>query len=228
MDSIRIVLDLVLALVIGATIGLERTYRGRAAGFRTHALVCLTSAMLMMLAVYQGQWVPAAERDSLQIDPARVVQGIMTGIGFLGAGIIIHDGLSLRGLTTSASIWITAGIGILIGIHFYLPAMVAALLSLGTLSVFTWIERMVPRRYYANHVVRFARDMTMPEDQVRALVASQGVSITEIRYRSDGDKGEFEYGMVLQTMDRNNFRRLTDTWQSIKSVIEFRLSPRAE
>ena len=106
------------ALVIGALIGFERTFHGRPAGFRTHSLVCIASAILMIVTVYQSQWMTFVEHDAIRTDPTRMAQGIMTGIGFLGAGVIFKEGLTVRGLTTAASIWITAAIGILVGIGF--------------------------------------------------------------------------------------------------------------
>lgn len=148
---------LVVALTVGALIGLERSYRGRPAGFRTHALVCLSTSLLMLLTAYEGLWVPEGHSTRVTLDPTRMAQGIMTGIGFLGAGAIMKDGLTVRGLTTAASIWITAAIGILIGIGFYAPATMAAVLTLGTLSVFGLIERKMPAQFYAHFTVRFAR-----------------------------------------------------------------------
>src|SRR5713101_1641272 len=103
------------ALVIGAMIGFERTFHGRPAGFRTHSLVCIASAILMIVTVYQNQWMTFVEHDAIRTDPTRMAQGIMTGIGFLGAGVIFKEGLTVRGLTTAASIWVTAAIGILLG-----------------------------------------------------------------------------------------------------------------
>src|ERR1043165_2155601 len=114
---------LVVALGAGAMIGYERSYHGRPAGFRTHALVCMASSLLMLVTVYEAHWVRASV-DKLQIDPTRMAQGIMTGIGFLGAGVIIKEGLSVRGLTTAASIWITSAIGILMGTGLYFPAII--------------------------------------------------------------------------------------------------------
>jgi uncharacterized membrane protein YhiD involved in acid resistance len=83
-----------------------------------------------------------------------MVQGIMTGIGFLGAGTIMKQGLSVRGLTTAASIWVTAAIGVLVGIGFLFPALLASVLTLGTLSLFRWIESRMPSQFYAQLVVR--------------------------------------------------------------------------
>ena len=108
-DGLEMVARLLAALAAGAMIGYERSYHGRPAGFRTHALVCTASCLLMFVTVYEAHWVRGAS-DSVRLDPTRMAQGIMTGIGFLGAGVIIKEGLSVRGLTTSASIWITSAL----------------------------------------------------------------------------------------------------------------------
>src|SRR5215213_933690 len=138
------------ALVIGALIGLERTFHGRPAGFRTHSLVCIASAILMIVTVYQNQWMTFVEHDAIRTDPTRMAQGIMTGIGFLGAGVIFKEGLTVRGLTTAASIWITSAIGILIGVGFYFPAILSTIAALGILSGFRWIEQRLPVQVYAH------------------------------------------------------------------------------
>ena len=124
------------ALAIGAMIGFERSFHGRPAGFRTHSLVCIASAILMIVTVYQSRWMTVLEHDAIRTDPTRMAQGIMTGIGFLGAGVIFKEGLTVRGLTTAASIWITAAIGILVGIGFWLAAIVGAAATLVVLSLF--------------------------------------------------------------------------------------------
>jgi hypothetical protein len=124
-DDLVIIGRVIGALVIGALIGFERTFHGRPAGFRTHSLVCIASAILMIVTVYQNQWMTFVEHDAIRTDPTRMAQGIMTGIGFLGAGVIFKEGLTVRGLTTAASIWVTAAIGILVGIGFgLLPSSV--------------------------------------------------------------------------------------------------------
>src|SRR3954468_13471557 len=139
-EYLRIALQLLAAVFAGALIGFERSYQGRPAGFRTHALVCTASSLLMLVTLYQGQWFSPSALERVSVDPTRMAQGIMTGIGFLGAGVIMKEGLSVRGLTTAASIWITAAIGILVGIGFWFPAVFATAIALGTLSFFRWIE----------------------------------------------------------------------------------------
>src|SRR5256885_6810125 len=140
-ELLVVLLRIAAALLAGALIGFERTFHGRPAGFRTHSLVCLASSLLMLVTVYQNQWMTVTPTDAFRTDPTRMAQGIMTGIGFLGAGVIFKEGLTVRGLTTAASIWITAAIGILLGIGFYFAATVGAIATLAVLAAFRFIER---------------------------------------------------------------------------------------
>src|SRR6266545_7678592 len=134
-EVLIIVFRILAALVIGGLIGFERTFHGRPAGFRTHSLVCLASALLMLVTVYQSDWMTAVPLDAIRTDPTRMAQGIMTGIGFLGAGVIFKEGLTVRGLTTAASIWVTSALGILIGIGFYFLAIIGTIATLTVLSL---------------------------------------------------------------------------------------------
>ena len=226
-DSVNldIALRLVASLLIGGLIGLERSYHGRPAGFRTHSLVCLSTSLLMLVTVYETHWFPSLSEGRISLDPTRMAQGIMTGIGFLGAGTIMRDGLSVRGLTTAASIWITAAIGILIGIGFYVPAVVATLLTLGTLSVFRWIESRIPTQLYSQFVVRFARDKAMPEAQMRQLLSDYGFTVANLNYRLDVEADFIEYQMIIRTTQADNASKLTQALNAIDAVKEYRVSP---
>ena len=222
---LEIALRLVVALVIGGFIGLERSYHGRPAGFRTHALVCLSTSLLMLITVYEARWFPDTAGSRVTIDPTRMAQGIMTGIGFLGAGAIMKEGLSVRGLTTAASIWITAAIGILVGIGFYVPALLASALTLGALSGFRWIENKIPVQFYAHFSVRFATAERMMEPDLRRMVADHGFTIANLSYRLDSDERFFEYRMVIRTSRADNARALTDSLSKLTAVKEFRIAP---
>src|SRR5258706_10371691 len=147
-EYLEILKHLLIALGMGGLIGFERSYHGRPAGFRTHTLVCVSSSALMLLTVYQGQWYPAAFAGNVNLDPTRMAQGIMTGIGFLGAGVIFKEGLTVRGLTTAASVWMTAAIGILAGIGFYFPLIVGVAITIGVLSLFRFLEERMPSFAY--------------------------------------------------------------------------------
>jgi putative Mg2+ transporter-C (MgtC) family protein len=227
-EYVEMVFRIVAALAAGGLIGIERSHRGRPAGFRTHALVCLASSLLMLVTVYEQLWFPRDSAARVIIDPTRMAQGIMTGIGFVGAGAIIKEGFSVRGLTTAASIWITAAIGILTGIGFYFAAFVGTALTLGTLSAFRWIEARLPTESYAVFVVRFARDAAMSESALRALVAEHGLDPHNLSYRLRGDVGQFEYRMVLRTLDPTNLRKLSETLNREAGVLEYRIAPASE
>ncbi len=227
-EYIEISFRLVAALAAGGIIGLERSYRGRAAGFRTHALVCLASSLLMLVTVYESQWFTSHGGSRVVVDPTRMAQGIMTGIGFLGAGVIVKEGLSVRGLTTAASIWVTAAIGILTGIGFYFAAGIGAVLTLGTLSVFRWIESKIPTEFYANFSVRFAREIVMPEPELRQLVSQHGFSVYNLNYRLVTEGSHFEYRMVLRAVGADGVRTLSDALKGNRSVIEYRIAPASD
>lgn len=224
-DYLEMCFRLVAALGAGALVGLERSYRGRPAGFRTHALVCTASSLLMLVTVYESLWFSGANAARVVLDPTRMSQGIMTGIGFLGAGVIVKEGLSVRGLTTAASIWMTASIGILMGIGFYFPAGIATALTLGTLSAFRWIEGKMPSEYYANFLVRFPREKVLPEADLRALIAEHGFDVANLSYRIAAQGRDFEYRMVLRTLRAANTQKLSARLAAEPSVTEFSITP---
>jgi putative Mg2+ transporter-C (MgtC) family protein len=223
-EYIRISLQLLAAVFAGGLIGFERSYHGRPAGFRTHALVCTASSLLMLVTLYQWQWFSPGALERVAVDPTRMAQGIMTGIGFLGAGVIMKEGLSVRGLTTAASIWMTAAIGILLGVGFWFPAALGVLLTLGMLSGFRRIEMVMPTQYYAHLSVRFTRSSIVPEGQLRTLIAEHQFTIANLSYRLTGGES-FEYRMMIRTMDRASPGRLAQTLTQRPDVLEFRISP---
>jgi len=224
-DYAVITSHLLLALIAGGVIGLERSFHARPAGFRTHTLVCLSSSLLMLVTIFQSRWLPGVDAETFRTDPTRMAQGIMTGIGFLGAGVIFKEGLSVRGLTTAASIWITAAIGILIGIGFYFPAMLATALTLGTLSLFRWIESKMPSHSYAHHYLSFERKAALPEAEVRGLLASHGFTIANMSYRTTDDGRFFEYRMIIRATGAERASALAAALREMEQVRAFRISP---
>jgi len=216
---------LLAAVLAGGLIGLERSFRGRPAGFRTHTLVCMASTVLMLITVYEWQWIQSHTPDSIRMDPTRMAQGIMTGIGFLGAGVIFKEGITVRGLTTAASIWITAALGILIGIGFYFPATVTTALAIFVLSIFRWVESHMRTQNYARLVIAFRRGQALDERVLRAELAGHGFDAAHMSYRV-GETGEvFEYRMMIQTTRPENFGKLAQYLSSNPLVKEFRIAP---
>jgi putative Mg2+ transporter-C (MgtC) family protein len=213
------------AWAAGSLIGLERSFHGRPAGFRTHALVCLASALLMVVTHYQWDWLGTVPLETVRTDPTRLAQGIMTGIGFLGAGVIFKEGLTVRGLTTAASIWITAAIGILFGVGFFYPAALATAAVLGTLALFRRIEGWIPSHTFALLVLRFRLEEILGETEVRALIVRDGFSIANLSYRLDREAGFFEYRMTIRTGSKEAIGALASALSARADLLEFRISP---
>src|SRR6186713_616293 len=224
-DEVEMLVRLVAALVAGTFIGYERSFHGRPAGLRTHVLVCLASSLLMLVTVYEAHWVRTTVEARL--DPTRMAQGIMTGIGFLGAGVIVKEGLNVRGLTTAASIWITAAIGVLAGVGLYLPMVVSVILTLAVLSVFRWIELKVPTQAFYYFDVKYEREGNLSEEGMRELLKKLGFSVANFSYRLEGSGNErmLRHKMTLQTTDRSAVARLARLLEENRTVLEFRLSP---
>jgi putative Mg2+ transporter-C (MgtC) family protein len=216
------------ALLAGGLIGLERSAQGRPAGFRTHSLVCMASSLLMLLTVYQLQLLPGIPVANIQVDPTRMAQGIMTGIGFLGAGVIMKEHLNIRGLTTAASIWITAAIGILIGVGFYFPAAVTTGLTLGALSLFRWIEAVMPMKHYAYLEVRTRVSDPMSLEELIAVIERHQCDGANTGYALQEDGKIFRYEMTLRTRQRENFHLLSETLTKLKKTPEFSIRPASE
>jgi putative Mg2+ transporter-C (MgtC) family protein len=163
----------------------------------------------MLVTVYQLHWMTEVPLDTIRADPTRMAQGIMTGIGFLGAGVIFKEGLTVRGLTTAASIWITSAIGILVGIGFWYPAILGAIAVLLVLAVFRFVEARLPSEFYAHHMLRFSRDRAMSEADVQKLIRDHGFTVANLSSRLIEGGEQFEYRMTIKSRDRGNADRLS-------------------
>ena len=218
----QVALNLGAAWGAGLLIGLERTYNGRAAGFRTHALVGLAAAATVTIAL-QPLFVAYAPGGQA-FDPSRLAQGVMTGIGFLGAGVIFKEGVSVQGLTTAASIWATAAVGLLFGVGMFVPGVLVTVVALATLVIFRWIENRIPWRVYAIGVFRFDAAQAPDEQALTALFARSAVSMSEMSYKLTREGRIFEYLTNLETRDRRGFQDLALQLKTIPGLVEYEVS----
>jgi putative Mg2+ transporter-C (MgtC) family protein len=218
-----ILLQLVGALAAGGLIGLERSRRGRMAGLREHALVSLGSAQLMLIGVYS--WQGGVVERAFDGNVAHVIQGVMAGIGFLGAGGILKEGFSVRGLTTAASLWCTATIGMLIGLGFFFPAIATTALTLLSLTLMRWIERLLRDEHEMQLHLRQNRADAMHEPAIVALLAQHGCKIASLSAQGAGEGKYLDYRAVLASRDKNASHALMETLANEPRFIEFGLSP---
>ena len=137
----EVVIRLLVSVILGGLIGLEREIQRREAGLRTHILVCMGSTLIMLTSIY----IFDIYRAIGNLDPARIAAGVVTGIGFIGAGAIMRDTEGVRGLTTAASIWVVSGIGLSVGCGFLYAGYVTTLLVLMVLFILRRIERLISK-----------------------------------------------------------------------------------
>ena len=183
----QIVIRLLLALFLSGLIGFEREVHGRAAGLRTHILVCMGATLIMLTSmhifdVYQGK---------TMLDPARMAAQVVSGIGFLGAGTIIRFRASIRGLTTAASLWATAGVGIAIGSGFYIGACATTALLLIALMFLPRLEGSLVRKdwYKTFRIEIETTEGTQALAEVRKVLSDYNAEIKDLEIVKDKDRG---------------------------------------
>ncbi|WP_292071780.1 MgtC/SapB family protein [Brevundimonas sp. UBA7534] len=215
------------AVVAGGVIGLEREWRGRAAGFRTHILVSLASALLMLAAMSQADWAFRALPDeNIVTDPTRMAHGVLTGIGFLCAGVIFRTGFSIHGLTTAASLWITSALGLLFGAGLYGLGVAGTVVTALILVGLRLISRKLPARILADVEVAWAR-----EDEATGQSVLAAVKAVDPTPRSDRlelvDEGRLQRrAWRLKVTADGDLLTLSDTLGRLPGVAAYRLDPR--
>jgi putative Mg2+ transporter-C (MgtC) family protein len=181
--EVTLVIRLVAAAILGGLVGYERQ-RLKMAGIRTHLLVCLGSCLIMVLSIniYSGV------EGLTNADPARLAAQVVSGIGFLGAGTILKEGLTIRGLTTAASLWVVAAIGLAVGGGYYIAAIATAVLSIFALNVLPRIERLYSRDARDVCIIVRSEDKPGQVGKIGSFLGSVNVQILDIKIDSLPDK----------------------------------------
>jgi putative Mg2+ transporter-C (MgtC) family protein len=205
-----LLLNITGALLLGLMVGYERSYHGRAAGMRTYGLVCMASCALTLIGGYPGFWF-GGDNASLAMagDPTRIIQGIVTGIGFLGAGVIMREGFNISGLTTAASIWASSVIGILVGVGFYAAAMGLAFLSAMVMICLSRVEAFLPSRHAVAITMRFKKDYVPEERALRAIALARGYEIAGGSLTIGSEGGQQEWRFVALALSKHSGAPLT-------------------
>jgi putative Mg2+ transporter-C (MgtC) family protein len=186
-----------VALLLGWLVGYERYFKGRAAGSQVYCLVCVTSCAVTLLAGFPSLWYWGQSSDTGGADPTKVIAPILTGIGFLGAGIIVKSGLNVRGLTTAASIWGSSAIGILVGAGFVAMAVGLTALFVACVAIIPWIEQRLPARAAISTSLRFREGYKPTLDDVHRFVASRGMTIPADSVSIDFDGHRFDIECLI-------------------------------
>lgn len=197
LPGLDIIAHMGLALLLGWIVGYERFFSGRAGGSQVYCLVSATSAAVTLLAGHPGLWYGGTSADPGGGDPTRVIGAILTGIGFLGAGLIVQTGLNVRGLTTAASIWGVAAQGVLVGVGLYLPAIGLTVLSVMAVELLPRLERRLPARTAFTSTLKFREGYQPRTEVIQTFLAARGLRMPPNTMTVKFKHGHFEIDSLI-------------------------------
>lgn len=212
---------LVMAAILGGLVGIEREYNHHPAGFRTHLLVSVGSCLMMLLAFYGFQDYIAANEGNVNFDPSRLAAYVVSGIGFLGAGTILVQGSSVKGLTTAASIWVVAGIGLTVGAGLYGPALIATLIVIISLFILAKVNfRISAEEKEEALIVKLDGELAKLGDVV-SILDGLGINVSYVsseKQQAYQEKMMIEYRLVVEYKQWSDIYEAMETIQQLDPV----------
>lgn len=209
------IIRLVVAAVLGGVVGLERQQRHKSAGLRTHILVSLGSCLVMILSykLYIGV------QGLTNADPARLAAQVVSGIGFLGAGTIMKEGLTIKGLTTAASLWVVAGVGLAVGAGQYVGAVATTILAVLSLTYLPKFERLYGCG--PSQVALAVKSIDKPGQigRIGSYLGTKNVSIIDIKI-DDAGKNQLHISVIIDLTDRRILPELIEGIKGIDGVVD--------
>jgi putative Mg2+ transporter-C (MgtC) family protein len=221
--ELSVVAHTALAFALGWAIGYERVYRGRSSGTQVYCLVSMASCALTSATGFSSFWFGHGELAST-ISATSVIGSLLTGIGFLGAGIIVKAGANIRGLTTAASIWSSSAIGILVGIDFLAAAFGLAALFILCMAFLPYLEQRLPGRAALVVTLRYRENMRPQEEQILSFLKDRGLTVQRdsISIAYDGHRFELEFLVAAAGVGRDRSpARVAEELPSIAAVESF-------
>ena len=204
-----------VAALLGGIVGLERQQRHKSAGLRTHILVSLGSCLIMLISykLYAGV------QGLTNADPARLAAQVVSGIGFLGAGTIMKEGLTIKGLTTAASLWVVAGVGLAVGAGYYVGAVTTTVLSVLALTYLPRFERLYGCGPSQVAIVVRSVDKPGQIGRIGSYLGTKNVAICDIKIDEVG-KNEIHISVILDVTDRRIIPDIVEGMRGIEGVVE--------
>lgn len=209
-----ILFRLVIAGILSGAIGFEREFHGRAAGFRTHILLCIGSTLIMLTSMHMFD----LYASKAPVDPSRIAAGVITGIGFLGAGTIMHSRSVVRGLTTAASLWVVAGIGLAVGSGFFYGAVITTLLTMVALMVFSRLERSMIRKDWYKTLVIETTDGMEQLKAIREAFMECRSEITDFEVDKSSDQSHMVLKVGLKLYEAKSADQIIDNVSRLAGV----------
>ena len=218
-DTMEVLLRVILGSVLGGAIGFERQRHGRAAGVRTHLIVCLASVLIMIVS-YEYYQMPL-DSSFIRIDPARIAAGAITGVGFLGAGVIIKSGFTIQGLTTAACLWIVSAIGLSVGSGLYFAALSSFVVTVFALWVLRKIEDRLARLRFK--MISITTDAMEQEDEIMHIVRTSGLNISNVDYEMEKERNLYMYNLHVNFKDPEALSRLRKSLSALSFIKHYHI-----
>jgi putative Mg2+ transporter-C (MgtC) family protein len=216
-DDVTMVTRLVISVILGGIIGFERQHRGKTAGLRTHILVCLGSCLVAILSLN----LYAGVEGKTNADPARLAAQVVSGIGFLGAGAIMKEGPTIKGLTTAASLWVVASVGLATGAGALVGAVATTVLVVLALEVLPRIDRL-----YTSASPTVANLLIMSLDKpgqigrIGSSLGGMGVGILQIQIEDAEEPGKIFIPVTIKMTERNQLDQVIKELCTIEGVLD--------
>jgi putative Mg2+ transporter-C (MgtC) family protein len=216
--ELDILVKLLLAALAGGLVGLEREKHGRPAGLRTNLLVAVGSCVMVIISeAYYIKYAGYNAESTLRIDPARVAAQIVTGIGFLGAGVILKEGATVRGLTTAAGLWAVSGLGMAFGMGFYSLGGIATILVLVSLSLLKRLDPFIKKdRFLTLTVTADNREGLLGE--LQEIFAARDLLVSDLGSNLDLVENELFYQMVITQQQKRIGHELTNAIKQLEGI----------
>jgi putative Mg2+ transporter-C (MgtC) family protein len=218
-DAGTAALRLALSFVAGGVVGLERESRRQPAGLRTHTLISLGSTLLMLLSIY----IPQEFFDMKNGDPGRIAAQVVSGIGFLGAGAILRFGNNVKGLTTAASVWVAAAIGLAIGAGLYLPALIALVLVMFTLVLLDLIERRLFPAERVKVIYLYFESSAVDTKKVQKTIAPFGVKVHSVDVVQAIQKGRVQVHLLVSIPAKINIPQFYKELRFLPNIYKIKM-----
>lgn len=215
-----VALKIFAGIVVGCVIGVERSMHGRPVGIRTYCLVGLASVAVVQVIVHAPIWLAGADTDVITVDTTRIMRAVIAGISFLCAGVVYRVGFSIQGLTTAASVWATAIIGLILGSGLFFIAGVATLLVVIILSLLQYMEKMIPSKAYARLSVVFERNGNLTRECFFSMLKDCQIEpIGTINHQTLNDGLDSEITVTVRSHLPASFSRFA---QSLRECPDFK------
>ncbi|RUT78585.1 MgtC/SapB family protein [Ancylomarina longa] len=218
-NTSTILFRLLFSFLIGLVVGIERERHKQPAGWRTHILICLGSTLLMLLSIY----IPQTFQNFQNGDPGRIAAQVVSGIGFLGAGAILKFGVNIKGLTTAASIWVIAALGLAIGAGMYMGAILGAAILLFALITLDALEKKLFPGKFIKRLNIYTTSSDVSEEDFSIILKKHKIIIRTIDLEHSFDENKINYYLTVQISEKVKLKDLTSDLSSISGIKRVKL-----